>query len=480
MLRRKERLFAQLMFLCDLAALVASYIAAYWIRTTMATMDYPARRALGSIQDNLALLAIAIPASCLALHRVGLYQSRNYESPRAVAVSVVKAQIAAGLVVLSAMYLGKREDVSRLFVQIFIALGTLALIAGKLAARTLLIRRVERSRARKRWRVAVVGDDAGAARYMRLLREHPFWAIEVAAVIPPIVSWQMRRVAGDGFPIQSQQTQWSEALNGHVIDEVVAVASWEDAPGFAGLAEACRYRGLIFRMLIDMPESPIGTYNIDDLGGGSYLVSLETVPQDLVPLMAKRAIDILGAIVGLSICALIYPWYAWRLKRESPGPVIFRQQRIGRNGREFTLYKFRTMHVDAESKLPMLARRNQMNGPIFKIKNDPRITPTGAFMRRTHLDEFPQFWNVLKGDMSLVGTRPPTTCEVERYDSHHYRRLSFRPGITGLWQLAGNAAVNSFDDVVTLDCRYIDRWSLWGDCKLLLRTIHRVIRAQGW
>jgi len=477
MLRRKERLFAQLMFLCDLAALVASYIAAHWVRTTM---DYPARPALGSINANLALLAIAVPASCFALRGVGLYQSKNYESPRAIAVSVIKAQIAAGLVVLSAMYLGKREDVSRLFVQISIALSTLALIGGKLATRTLLMRRVERSRARKRWRVAVVGDDAGAARYMRLLKEHPFWAIEVAAVIPPIVSWQMRRVAGDGFPIQSQQTQWSDVLNGHVIDEVVAVASWEDAPGFAGLAEACLRRGLIFRMLIDMPSTPVGTYHVDDLGSGSYLVSLETIPQDFIPLMVKRAIDIIGATVGLAICAIIYPWYAARLKRESPGPVIFRQQRIGRNGREFTLYKFRTMHVDAESKLPMLARRNQMNGPIFKIKDDPRITPTGAFMRRTHLDEFPQFWNVLKGDMSLVGTRPPTTYEVERYDNHHYRRLSFRPGITGLWQLAGNGAVNSFDDVVALDCRYIDRWSLWGDCKLLLRTIHKVIRAQGW
>jgi lipopolysaccharide/colanic/teichoic acid biosynthesis glycosyltransferase len=121
-----------------------------------------------------------------------------------------------------------------------------------------------------------------------------------------------------------------------------------------------------------------------------------------------------------------------------------------------------------------------MRGLLFKMKHDPRVTPTGEFMRNTHLDELPQFWNVLKGDMSLVGTRPPTVTEVAQYDDHHHRRLSFKPGITGVWQLAGNGQVNDFEEVVRLDCEYIDNWSLWQDCKLLTKTLLRVVRAEGW
>ncbi len=465
------------MLLCDLAAIVASYVIAYVLRDSLSRYNYTALR---PIEDDLWLLVIVIPASCLALRRVGLYQSKCYESPGAIAKSVVKAQIIAALVVLSAMYLGKRTEISRLFLQLFFVVSTVALIGGKLATRALLMRRVRRSRARKRWRVAVVGDDAGAARYMRLLREHPFWAIEVAAVIPPIVSWQMRRAAGDGFPIQSQQTQWCEILSEHVIDEVVAVSAWEDAAEFSGLAEVCRRRGLIFRIMIEMPATSVGTYNVEDLGGGSYLVSLETVPQEFIPLILKRAMDIVGSVAGLLICGVVYPWYAWRLKRESPGPVIFKQPRGGLNGREFTMYKFRTMFPDAEARLQELRHRNNMRGNIFKMKDDPRITPTGKIMRRLHLDELPQFWNVLKGEMSLVGARPCPMDEVSRYQWHEMRRLSMKPGLTGPWQIFGNHEIDDFKDIVTLDCEYIDHWSLWNDCKILAKTIVTVIHATGW
>lgn len=477
MLRRKERLFAQMMLLCDVIALLASYAAAYWLRDVVSSYD---RGTMRPIDDELWLLAIILPASCFALYRSGLYQSRNYESPRAIAKSVVKAQVIAGLILLSAMYLAKRWEVSRLFLQIFLAIGAIALISGKLVTRWLLMRRAERSRARKRWRVAVVGDRLHAERYMRLLREHPFWAIEVAAVIPPSMSWEVRRAAGDGLAPQSQELRWSEILSEQVIDEVVAVSPWEEAAGFAGLAEACRGRGLIFRILIEMPATPVGTYHVDDLGGGSYLVSLETIPQEFIPLMVKRSIDIAGAIVGLLICALVYPWYAWRLRRESPGPVIFKQPRGGQNGRVFTVYKFRTMHPDAEQRLKDLRERNDMRGSIFKMKDDPRITETGRLMRALHLDELPQFWNVLKGDMSLVGPRPCPMGEVVQYDWHEKRRLSMKPGITGPWQVFGNHEINDFAEIVRLDCQYIDSWSLWQDCKILTKTLQRVMHADGW
>ena len=153
---------------------------------------------------------------------------------------------------------------------------------------------------------------------------------------------------------------------------------------------------------------------------------------------------------------------------------------MGRNGRFFTLYKFRTMRPNAEQELSRLMALNQMNGALFKIRNDPRIIRGGNFMRRTHLDELPQFWNVLSGDMSIVGTRPPTRNEVESYENRHYRRLSMRPGITGNWQVAGVDTVQDFEDVVRLDCHYIDNWSLVSDLRLIGRTLVKVLHGAGW
>ncbi|HEV3109611.1 MAG TPA: sugar transferase [Candidatus Binataceae bacterium] len=230
-----------------------------------------------------------------------------------------------------------------------------------------------------------------------------------------------------------------------------------------------------------MPQPVAGEYQVEDLGRGEYFVSIESVPREMLTLTAKRAIDVVVATAGILVCGLVFPWYAWRLRRESPGSVLFRQKRIGQNGRVFTLYKFRTMYPDAEEeRLRELTDQNEMRGMLFKIKDDPRVTPTGRFMRRTHVDELPQFWNVLKGDMSLVGTRPPTENEVRLYQSHHYRRLSFKPGITGVWQINGNGKVCDFEEVVKLDCEYIDTWSLWQDCKILSRTLLTMARAEGW
>jgi lipopolysaccharide/colanic/teichoic acid biosynthesis glycosyltransferase len=191
-------------------------------------------------------------------------------------------------------------------------------------------------------------------------------------------------------------------------------------------------------------------------------------------------VDVASAAIGLIACGAAYVWYGARLKRETGGSVLFHQQRVGRNGRPFVLYKFRTMGVDAEQQKSALSLLNQMDGPMFKIEHDPRVTPTGRKLRRRHLDELPQFWNVLRGEMSMVGTRPPTGDETRVYRDHHYRRLSMKPGITGLWQLSGNRAVKGFEDVVSLDCQYIDHWSLWLDLKIMAKTVGKVVRGDGW
>ena len=194
--------------------------------------------------------------------------------------------------------------------------------------------------------------------------------------------------------------------------------------------------------------------------------------------IAKRILDICGAIVGLIICGIVSIVLVPMIRKDG-GPAIFSQTRIGKNGRHFTFYKFRSMRIDAEAIKEQLMEQNTMQGGMFKMDNDPRITKIGHIIRKTSLDELPQFWNVLIGDMSLVGTRPPTVDEYEKYTPEQKRRLSFKPGITGLWQISGRSEITNFDDVVKLDVAYIDDWTIWKDFEILLKTVKVVLMRDG-
>ncbi|WP_026517092.1 sugar transferase [Butyrivibrio sp. MC2021] len=196
-------------------------------------------------------------------------------------------------------------------------------------------------------------------------------------------------------------------------------------------------------------------------------------------LFIKRAIDILGGLVGLILTGIITLFLGPAIKLDSPGPIFFSQVRIGKNGRRFKIYKFRSMYTDAEERKKELEAQNEMKGLMFKMENDPRVTKVGNFIRKTSLDEFPQFLNVLKGDMSLVGTRPPTEAEFQQYNEHYRRRLSMTPGLTGLWQISGRSDIEDFDEVVKLDLKYIDNWSLTEDFKILLQTVGVVLFGKG-
>lgn len=196
-------------------------------------------------------------------------------------------------------------------------------------------------------------------------------------------------------------------------------------------------------------------------------------------LFIKRMIDLVGGIFGSIISLPIILLTAIPLLIESPGPLIFKQPRVGKNGRVFNIYKLRSMYTDAEERKKDLMKNNKMDGHMFKMDNDPRITKVGKIIRKLSIDELPQFWNVVKGEMSLVGTRPPTVDEFEMYESHHKRRLSMSPGITGMWQVSGRSDIQDFEEVVKLDCEYIDNWSLWLDIKILFKTIGVVLLHKG-
>ncbi|MBQ3798216.1 MAG: sugar transferase [Butyrivibrio sp.] len=196
-------------------------------------------------------------------------------------------------------------------------------------------------------------------------------------------------------------------------------------------------------------------------------------------LFIKRIFDIIGGFVGLILTGIITIFLAPAIKLDSPGPVFFSQTRIGKNGRRFKIYKFRSMYIDAEERKKELMDQNEMSGLMFKMEDDPRVTKVGKFIRKTSLDEFPQFLNVLKGDMSLVGTRPPTENEFQEYNEHYRRRLSMTPGLTGMWQVSGRSDIQDFDEIVRLDLKYIDNWSLTEDFKILLKTVGVVLFSKG-
>lgn len=212
--------------------------------------------------------------------------------------------------------------------------------------------------------------------------------------------------------------------------------------------------------------------------GNSSVVNFSTTFYRSSDIALKRVIDIIGSLFGLMICGMVSIFLVPLIKGDG-GPAIFAQDRVGRNGRVFKFYKFRSMRVDAEKIKKDLMSQNQMQGGMFKIENDPRVTKIGHFIRKTSLDELPQFWNVLKGDMSLVGTRPPTLDEYMKYTPEQKRRLSFKPGITGLWQISGRSNIKNFDEVVKLDVTYLDGWTIWKDIEILLKTIKVVVMKDG-
>jgi exopolysaccharide biosynthesis polyprenyl glycosylphosphotransferase len=242
---------------------------------------------------------------------------------------------------------------------------------------------------------------------------------------------------------------------------------------------ACEAEGVEAWLSTEFIQTSIARPSFSNLGSRPMLVFRST-PEISWALFLKNTADRAGAAIGLVLLSPLFLLVALAIRLTSPGPVIFRQERAGLHGRPFTMLKFRTMASDAEQRQADLMELNEMKGPVFKIENDPRITPLGRFLRRTSIDEFPQLWNVLRGEMSLVGPRPLPVGEVARFETTvHRRRLSMKPGLTCLWQIRGRNTVRDFNDWVRMDLEYIDNWSPFLDLLIILRTIPSVLLGVG-
>ncbi len=366
------------------------------------------------------------------------------------------------------------ENFSRLVYGYYILLEALFMFCAHVLLKKYL--RAHYRADRSRTKVMVITDAASAGKILPLLLSDTEYDCEISAAA--IWDRDMRGQSVEGIPVVADGGSVIDAARTMPIDEVFLHLPEISKAALRRLVMDLEAMGLSCHYHIDVAELDMQAQGIGEFAGFT-VVTYAIHPMDNRRGMIKRLMDIAGGLAGLFITALLYPFVALAIKLDSPGPVIFSQPRIGKNGRRFQIYKFRSMYLDAEERKKELEERNEIQGLMFKIEDDPRVTRVGKFLRKTSIDELPQFFNILKGDMSLVGTRPPTVDEFERYTPYYRRRLCMTPGLTGLWQVSGRSNIDNFDDVVKYDLHYIDHWSLSLDIKILLQTIVVVLFGKG-
>ena len=286
------------------------------------------------------------------------------------------------------------------------------------------------------------------------------------------------------IPVISRDEGFLDWIRSAPLDEVFINVNYQDAMQVQPIVEELEDMGITVHLNVPsltkmLDESKFDNVRSRNVAGYPMATFAAASTYSNRWLVAKRAGDIVFGLLGCILSAPIIAIVAIPLKKESEGPLFFKQQRVGKNGRIFNIYKLRSMYVDAEQRKEALMAENKMDGHMFKMDDDPRITKVGSFIRKYSIDELPQFFNVVKGDMSIIGTRPPTVDEFEMYESRHKRRLSMRPGISGMWQVSGRSDIQDFEEVVELDCKYIDEWSPMLDIEIFFKTIIVVLTHKG-
>jgi exopolysaccharide biosynthesis polyprenyl glycosylphosphotransferase len=478
MLKQKWRLIARVVYLVDLGLTSLAFFAAFFIRDLLLPLFAPQRFPTGlfPLAEYLKIYPVV-----LIIWSVLLFSYHTYHSHRTISLNkemlTVFRIVAVGTVLLATLaYLLPLRQLSRAWFVLFAILSALLLVLEKIALRVMA--RYVRAKGLNYRTVLIVGTGRRAIDVARLVEDHKYWGYKILGFVSDghrlPNGWGRFHVYGTVPELRRllEDSQFPE-----VVDEIVFAVTRKKLDEMKQIFLLCEELGIRARVAMNFFQNRVARLEVEELEGIPFL-TFTTTPSNETQLAAKRLLDVAVSLLLLALSAPIIVLAALAIKITSPGSVLFKQERMGLNGRIFTLYKFRTMIADAHERVGEVSHLNQMTGPVFKAKSDPRITAVGRILRKFSLDELPQLWNVLKGDMSLVGPRPPIPEEVRSYHRWQRRRLSMKPGLTCLWQVNGRNNID-FDRWMQLDLQYIDNWSPSLDLKILLRTIPAVLLGRG-
>jgi len=462
MLNPEQQMRMQLHQLMDACLFALSFWLAYEVRGSPQLVDLFLMEPVAPFTDYAWLFLVLIPAAPFILDAQGFYQRPAYCRRRATAWPLLKGCMLLMLVLVLALFLKRSSPIARSVIFWFGGISFVLVFLKEELFRVLW--RSKLAQAQYRRNFILVGAGEETARIRQELSARPEEGIAVLAEL----DFSTGTVA-----------QLVQLLHEHSVNGVILAAKHTYFEQVEAAVRACELEGVEAWLVADFFRTQISRASFDQLYGRPVMVFRAT-PEASWQAVLKALIDFFGSLVALIVLAPFLIGVALLIKFTSPGPVLFRQKRSGLNGRPFTIYKFRTMVVDAEQRQQELAAKNEMTGPVFKMTHDPRVTPLGRFLRKFSLDEFPQLLNVFRGEMSFVGPRPLPVDEVKRFDDFaHRRRLSVKPGLTCLWQISGRNNVSDFKEWVRLDLEYIDHWTLWLDLKILLQTIPAVLSGAG-
>lgn len=422
------------------------------------------------------LIVIALFLSWQFIFRLsGIYRSRRLGSKLHEIFDLLKATSISTSLLMVVGFVCHITLIDITFLFTFWGISSLTLVLSRILLHSIL--REARLKGHNTRQMVIIGTGERALNFANKIRQSPELGYHIVGFVDD--QWEgLNKFNGNGNKLLGRLEEFSELLKHQVFDEVaisLPVKSHYDK--ISTIIRLCEEQGIIVRVLSDLFDLKIAKSQVDHLEEIPIL-TLHSAPIQQWPLSFKRALDISLSLILLSLLSPLVLLVAILIKLDSKGPVFFIQERVGYNKRRFKLLKFRTMVVNAEKLRKRLERLNEVSGPVFKIRKDPRLTRVGKWLRKTSLDELPQLINVIRGDMSLVGPRPPIQSEVEQYQLKDRRRLSMKPGITCLWQINGRSNI-PFDKWMELDKEYIDNWSFWLDLKILAKTIPAVIRRSG-
>jgi exopolysaccharide biosynthesis polyprenyl glycosylphosphotransferase len=426
--------------------------------------------------QNLAIFGLFMIAWHFVFSGFGLYKSRRLSHRTSEVLDVIKATSVGTMMIVVGAAIIHITLATPLFLLVFWAASTSAAVGSRLLLRVVLVR--VRKRGRNLRDVLIVGTNGRAVQFAKKLQAHPEMGYRVVGFVDQ--DWSgIDAFRRSGHPLTCDFSGVPQYLRSSVVDEVVVALPMRSFHYEASrIAAHCEEQGITVRMLSNLFDLKLARSSAENWEGDA-LVTHTTGRLEGWPVVAKRMFDL---VVSFSLLLLLSPllvFTAVLIKLTSPGPVLFKQKRLGLNKRRFNIYKFRTMVVGAEQRMREVEHLNEVSGPVFKIKNDPRITPLGRFLRKTSIDELPQLLNVLLGDMSLVGPRPLPVRDYEGFNEDwQRRRFSVKPGITCLWQVQGRSSI-AFEQWMQLDLQYIDKWSLWLDMQILVWTIPAILKGSG-